>query len=193
MVPPSSEFLLKLDITDAKSKVSGFLERLRGAEDVAKEATRKISEILVKQLRLEAPVGTYYDLEGNMYEGGALRDSISYTMSQGRGGGGFLGLRGAFQGKSTTSEFTMASHGKYTLPPGTKPHPIFPRSAPFLVFYYPKTQQVVRRGEEGVEDHPGYIGDPWDTRAVTKSYNQIFFTWAEEFERWRVSVVQRAL
>ena len=197
-MPQVSKFELRLDIVDAKAKLASFTEGLRTAADTAREATRAISEVLLRHLRIEAPVGTYYDLDGTSYEGGTLRDSLDYKIRQGLvSGGGFASLSGGLSRMGTTpggsvegtvSEFRMLSHGKYTLPPGTVPHPIFPRSAPFLTFYWPRIQSVVRSKEI---EHPGYAGDPWDARALGSAYPEMKSIWLEAFNQWRVKITER--
>ena len=141
---------------------------------------------MLKRLKIEAPVGTHYLFDGTSFEGGRLRDSIKYSLSSGSRGLG---------GETTTATFEMAAHGKYTLPPGTGPHQIFPRSSPFLIFYWPKISAVVRSKGIGTgpdsPGHPGYQGDPWDERAVDKTRDEMHSIWAEEFNRWRVSFAQR--
>ena len=163
--------------------IKNFIAALGRGKETNKEATRKIANALLKRLKVEAPVGTYYDYDGGSYEGGGLRDSLKYSLSSGVRGGVF-----GLGSETTTATFEMAAHGKYTLPPGTMAHPIFPREKPLLKFYWPVIQAVVR--SKGVE-HPGYQGDPWDERAVDKTRDEMHSIWAEEFNRWRVSFAQR--
>lgn len=60
----------------------------------------------------------------------------------------------------------------YTLPPGTKPHDIYPVKRKFLAFKWEGAPQGMRRLPDGRVlakhvSHPGYAGDPWVSRAMS--------------------------
>jgi hypothetical protein len=163
-----------------KEKLDAVLQRLQPETDylVTDTATR-LSNLLVTQLRLEAPVGKYWDLQGNQYDGGSLKNSIEVASTV-KGPGFFGGLFG--KSAFATSNIMMAFHGKYTLE-GVPPHPIFPRDKPFLIFYWPKVQKVIK--SRGVT-HKGYQANNWVGRAEGKARGVMELTWTKSVNEWRI-------
>jgi len=181
-VAPESSFSITVDISKAQGVIKKFLVGLGLAGETNKRAARKIADILVKRLRLEAPTGKYWTLDGEEYEGGTLKESIKYNI--------FEGGATIFKGFSTKAQFTMKEYGRYTLPPGLPSgRDIFPRRAPFLLFYWPKIDQVMHMKEVHQDPRPG---DPWDERALDAVREQMKIAWAEEFNQWRVKIIERS-
>lgn len=69
--------------------------------------------------------------------------------------------------RGMSGEVRMPFYGTYTIPPGTRPHLIKPRSPrEALKFYWQKLGKTVFFRSV---KHPGYKGDPWPDRAMERA------------------------
>lgn len=80
--------------------------------------------------------------------------------------------------RGMTGEVRMPLYGKFTIPPGTRPHVITPRPPrKALKFYWQRLGRTVFFKRVM---HPGYKGDPWPDRAMKRAEPKV------------LSIVQRA-
>lgn len=86
-----------------------------------------------------------------------------------RTGGLKAGIEGHSQDtdRGMVGEVRMPFHGKFTIPPGTRPHEITPRPpTKALKFYWQRAGGTVFFKRVW---HPGYPGDPWPDRAMQRA------------------------
>lgn len=182
------KFLLRLEFPNWNEVYKQIKASRTVAENEARNAMRDIGRILVRHLKAKCPIGFHYDHAGIPRMSGNLRASIAFrTYERERFGAGrdfSMGFEypSAAEG-GTLVQITMADYGRYTLPPGTRPHVIFPRNSRFLVFYWTKLQKLMFLKKV---NHPGYEGDPWDMRAFESARPEIEERWAAAAETWRV-------
>ncbi len=163
-----SKFLLRLDFPNWASVKENTASAVQEAQKQLRLAVQAGGRILVRYLKEYAPVGIHYNLDGSTYTTENLRNSIrwsTYLREELAGGvGGFTvpQIYGPLVPEGVRLQITMALYGRYTLPPGTRPHIILPKYASHLVFYWAKLGKVMYLKRV---NHPGYKGDNWDEKA----------------------------
>ncbi len=125
-----------------------FMLSRRLAAERARGIGREVLGIYTEAFRYEAPQAKIAPSRA-----GALKrriEGISWDTDQGMEG-----------------EVRMPYHGIFTIPPGTKPHPIRPiPPTKALKFYWQRASATVFFKRVS---HPGYRGDPWPDRAMQRA------------------------
>jgi hypothetical protein len=134
-----------------------------------RDSIRTVTRLLTEYMKVACPIGTYYTLDGTPYQTSKLRNSIRFRTYD--------------RTEFVEARITMADYGIYTLPPGTRPHPIFARRGSMLAFYWAKAGRAVFRTQVS---HPGYAGDPWSKRALEAAKPRMEFVWNSIAEGWKL-------
>ena len=119
--------------------------------NVMQDLVEGVSETLTPFLRQNAPVGEHYRFDGTLLPGGQLRDSLHFTVGQ------------------FGSYLAGAKQGVYVIG-GTKPHPITPKVAPRLAFFWPKVGKGVYRQHV---NHPGNKANDFRWTAVQQAFDEM--------------------
>lgn len=135
-----------------EDELTPLIEGMIGTiENVMQDLVQETSDVLTPFLRENAPVGEHYSFDGTMIPGGELRDSLHFTVGQ------------------FGSYLTGAKQGKWVIG-GTEPHPIRPKVASVLAFFWPKVGRGVafRR-----VNHPGSKAKDFRLAAVQQAFDEM--------------------
>lgn len=106
------------------------------------------AEALTEEMQVTAPLGRHFTFDGSMVPGGNLRRSLRFDV-------GDLG-----------AVLMGAEYGKFVIG-GTRPHPIRPRNASALAFFWERMgQSVVRAGVS----HPGNRANDFRSKAIDAAF-----------------------
>ena len=118
---------------------------------VMQDLVQETSDVLTPFLRQNAPVRQHYLFDGTMIPGGQLRNSLHFTVGQ------------------FGSYLSGAKQGKWVIG-GTKPHPIRPKAASMLAFFWPKVGTGVRFKKV---NHPGTKANDFRERAIQQALDEM--------------------
>lgn len=121
------------------------------ASTMLQELIEEESQTLTPYVQQNAPVGTYYDLDGTMRRGGQLKDSLRFVIGQ---WGSYL--MGAQQGVFVAG--------------GTKPHTIEPKVASRLAFFWGKVNKAVYPQKV---NHPGTKKNDFRQNALQQASDEM--------------------
>ncbi|SIS88382.1 hypothetical protein [Alicyclobacillus vulcanalis] len=140
---------LKIEIDDQVTERIQFMADTVG--NVMQDLVEQTAETLTPFLKQNAPVGQHYRFDGTMLPGGQLRDSLRFE----------IGMYGA--------RLLGAKQGIYVIG-GTRPHPIFPRRAKALAFFWPKVGHGVVFGRV---NHPGTKPNDFREAALQQAVDEM--------------------
>jgi hypothetical protein len=120
-------------------------------ENVMQDLVQETSDVLTPFLRQNAPVGKHFMFDGTLIPGGELRNSLHFTVGQ------------------FGSYLSGAKQGKWVIG-GTEPHPIRPKVASLLAFFWPKVGQGVQFKRV---NHPGSKANDFRLTAVQQAFDEM--------------------
>lgn len=145
--------------------VSALLDRLIGGYDTMRQTlVQDESDAILPFVQQLTPIGHHFDFSGTEHAGGQLRDSLHFVMGE------------------FGSYLAGASYGRIVIT-GAKPHPIEPRVARSLAFFWARegygvlTQHVNHPGMKANDFRQSGIQEAFDSMAVENVANDRLAAW----------------